>query len=274
MDHEKKRRIAYEVLVLLGVLVLLTFVVRLWPILLLVMLAIIVCALRLLFLKAKTVEVIAPATPPPEPPPHALSGSRSEHLGLDTEISLVQKAFGLLQRRITEQVELQYPGARWIWGIPNAIERFKNNEPLIVLLNGAGGYQKAQVQVHNLLFKGLYYRTAPTQPIPPMTPAEQRERDIDLPDDDDETDGEVEDIPPDDVPINYGRLAFEWVDANMMDLGAKYNEAIAAGLPEMLIPSEDLPHPDSWTDVCEELKRNGFSVADFCEDGIRVNITP
>ena len=47
---EWKRRMAYEALILLGLLALLLFITRLWPILLLVILGIFVAALRLLFL--------------------------------------------------------------------------------------------------------------------------------------------------------------------------------------------------------------------------------
>ena len=47
---EFKRHLAYEALVILGVLALLLFICRLWPILLLVILGIFIAALRLLFL--------------------------------------------------------------------------------------------------------------------------------------------------------------------------------------------------------------------------------
>lgn len=263
MDNERKRRIAHEVMILLGVLALLTFITRLWPILMMVMLGILICALRLLFVKAKTAEAIAPASPPSEPP------------SPESELSIVQKAFGLLQRRITEQIGMQYPGARWVWGVTNAIEHFKNNAPLIILLNGAGGYNKAQVVVHNLMFRGLRFVSLETERIQPITPPAASpvppptELPAELQDDNgcDETENEL----PDEVPVNYERLAFEWVDANMESINARYNESLAEKQSEMLIPSEDLPHPDSWADVCKELKRNGFAVADLCEDGIKVN---
>jgi hypothetical protein len=89
---------------------------------------------------------------------------------------------------------------------------------------------------------------------------------------DGEDNAETEETLSDEAAINYGRLAFEWVDANMADINARYNESIAQSQNEMLIPSDELPHPDSWPDVCVELKRNGFTAADFCEDGIIVNI--
>jgi len=199
----------------------------------------------------------------------------------ETEAGLIQKAFGLLQRRISEELSLRYPGARWVWGVPNALDHFANNAPLIIILNGAGGYNKAQVFVQNLLFKGICCVSPESSTILPVQSVTiETELSEDADDSDDVDVDETEDsddstvvIISDDAPVNYGRLAFEWVDANMMEINAKYNEAIAQNESELLIPAADLPHPDSWTDLCDELKRNGFSVADFCEDGIKVNIT-
>ena len=254
---ELKGRIAAEALVFLGVVLLLAFIIRIWPIILLALAVMLICVLRLLFLRVRTVKVVEPTPPVPEPPQ------------TETELGIIAKAFGLLQRRITEQLELQYPGARWVWGVTNAIERFRCGEPLIIMLNRAGGYQRAQVAVHNLIFKGLYYQTAEAQPVQPAVPETPRR--IEPPDP--FGDGFEFDEPlPDEAPINYGRLAFDWVDANIADINTRYNESIAKNQSEMLIPSEELPHPDSWPDVCEELKRNGFTAADFCEDGIVVNI--
>ena len=43
-DKEKKRQLAYEALIILGMLALLTFICRLWPILLLIILGIFIAA--------------------------------------------------------------------------------------------------------------------------------------------------------------------------------------------------------------------------------------
>ena len=59
-DKNRQRHIAYEVLVILGQLALLTYITRLWPILLLVILGIFVAALRLLFLSSQKVEPVRP----------------------------------------------------------------------------------------------------------------------------------------------------------------------------------------------------------------------
>ena len=57
---EWQRHMAYEALVILGMLALLLFVCRLWPILLLVILGIFAAALRLVFLSSPKVQPIQP----------------------------------------------------------------------------------------------------------------------------------------------------------------------------------------------------------------------
>ena len=61
-NQEKKRHLAYEALVLLGVLALLNFICRLWPFLLLMILGIFAAVLRLLFLSLEKTEA-APLLP-------------------------------------------------------------------------------------------------------------------------------------------------------------------------------------------------------------------
>lgn len=70
-DKNFKRHMAYEALVILGLLALLTYMTRLWPILLLVILGIFIATLRLLFLSSKKVEPVKPtlALPTPSQPP-------------------------------------------------------------------------------------------------------------------------------------------------------------------------------------------------------------
>ena len=52
---DQKRHMAYEALVLLGMLALLTFICRLWPILLLIILGIFAAVIRLLFLSSRKI---------------------------------------------------------------------------------------------------------------------------------------------------------------------------------------------------------------------------
>mgnify|MGYP007048183232 CR=1 FL=1 len=70
-NKDRKRKIAYEVLMILGMLALLTFICRLWPILLLIILGIFVAAIRLLFLSGNRVDPVEPQPllPAPKPAP-------------------------------------------------------------------------------------------------------------------------------------------------------------------------------------------------------------
>ena len=269
--NNENKRIIPIILIIVAIVAMLPVIISLifafWPVFFLALFGLLVFAVIKIVFRKKKAEAIIPEEEPFQP----ISTQQPE-----TEFNIIQKAFGLLQRRITERLELEFPGARWVWAFPNAMERFNRNEPLIVLLNSAGGYNKAQVVTHNLIFKGLRYVTlemVPVSPVIPVEPVETESADDDDDADDTDESESSEYNPPENAPVNYGRLAFEWVDANMVEINAKYNEAIAQNKTVMLIPAEDLPHPDSWQEVCDELKHNGFSVADLCEDGIKVNIT-
>ena len=244
MNRNFKSRIAYEVLVILGVLLLLCYVTRLWPLIFLVILGILIAALRLLCLSAKKdTSNISPAAPP-SPPRY------------DTEQDVIRIAFGILQRRVTDQVTSRYPSARWIWESPNAMERFAGGLSLTILLNRAGGFIKAAVQIQNLQFRGLQYETVEPEDMTGAPP-----------------DSDTEDAPGSDMEsTDYSVIAFEWTDANLLSLNTLCNEALGRGETTVLIPARDLPSPDSWQDICSELTRNGFIEADAGEDGILVTL--
>ena len=244
-----KERIAFEVLMILGMLALFCFITRLWPLLFLVIPGILVAALRMLTLSAKKKPEAPAPTAIPQPPRPG------------TEQDVVRIAFGILQRRITEQIISRYPSARWVWEIPNAIERFAEDLPLTILLSRAGGFRKAAVQVRSLQFCGLLYETAETDRSDESSPET----------DSDEACGD-EDEPTADETVDYALIAFQWVEANLLLLNSRCNDVIAEGLTDMLIPVYDLPHPDSWAEVCEELTRNGFTEASVRDDGIRVEL--
>ena len=123
------------------------------------------------------------------------------------------------------------------------------------MLNRAGGYQSALVQVHNLQFCGLDYATSEHLQEPNSTELE-----------------EAQDAAPKQESVDYGLLAFEWVDANLQGLNVRCNEVIAQGQDSFRIPAEQLPHGDSWPNICTELIRNGFAAAEPLADGILVQI--
>ena len=175
-----------------------------------------------------------------------------------SEESVLNTAFSVLQRRITEQVLLRYPNARWVWGVADARERFVHGGELSILLNRAGGYRRAVVQVNNLQFCGLQYPTAeqPQQPAlraGKLSRRKSRNRSR--------------------RQWDYGLLAFEWVEANLQALNAQCNEVIgqregtASGSPPASSPMGTAGPP-----ICKELLRNGFFAAEPLADGIQVQI--
>ena len=115
-NKDRKRQIAYEALMILGLLALLTFICRLWPILLLIILGIFAAAIRLLFLSDNRVDPVEPQPLLPAPIP------------APTESDLRKLAQSLITSRITTLVLNEYPNARWIWEAPNAFELIELGE--------------------------------------------------------------------------------------------------------------------------------------------------
>lgn len=244
-DKNFKRHMAYEVLVILGLLALLTYMTRLWPILLLIILGIFIATLRLLFLSCKKVETVKPvlALPPPSKPA--------------TETDMQSMAYAIIQRRITQILLDKFPEVRWVWENPKAKDDIMIGNPVYVLLNGAGGYRRGRVVIQNLTVMDVVFEedkpkeTPPApNPVPPVPPAP------------------VEDEDEEETPENFGLIAFQWVEAHVMELNDRCNEAIAEGLSEYLIPADELPVTESWEEICKELVRNDFYGAHCCDEGI------
>ena len=142
---DQKRHMAYEALVLLGMLALLTFICRLWPILLLIILGIFAAVIRLLFLSSRKIEVIVPLPLFPEPVKET------------TEKDVQVLAYSVILRRVTELVLSEYPEARWVWEAPNAEKLIQESQEVFILLNRAGGYRRAKVVIRNLQVVGIEY---------------------------------------------------------------------------------------------------------------------
>ena len=103
-NKEKQIRFVHEALVIMGVLVLLCFICRLWPILLLAILGILIAAIRMVFLSSKKVEVVEPM-PIAQPKP----------ISIPTETDVKALAYSVILRRITELIASEHPEARWVW---------------------------------------------------------------------------------------------------------------------------------------------------------------
>lgn len=244
-NKDWQRHMAYEALVILGVLALLLFVCRLWPILLLAMLGIITATLRLLFLSSPRVRPLDPM-PPKAHRPTARTPEEAQ----------ASQAFGNLQVQITRQVREQYPNARWVWKTPQARERLRCGEEAAILLNRAGGYREAAVY---LLEGG---KVEVRYLLPPEVPAAQEA-------DYHEVSAPVIQSP---VPEDYSLTAFEWVESHLAELNGLYNECIAQKQDFLLLTGGDLPEPAAWPALCQELARNGLSCR-VQEEGVQIEIT-
>ena len=239
-----QRHLAYEALVILGVLALLLFVCRLWPILLLAMLGIIIATLRPLSLSSTQVRPLEPMPPGVHKPP-----------ARTPEETQASQTFGNLQVQITRQVREQYPNARWVWKTPQAREKLRQGEEAAILLNRAGGYREASV----LPLEGG--KVEVRYLLPPEVPAAQ------------EAVSQMEAAPVAQAPVpeDHSLSAFEWVEAHMEELGALYNECIAQKQDFLLLTGGDLPEPAAWPALCQELTRNGL-ISSMAEDGIQIQI--
>ena len=142
-NKDFKRHIAYEALVIMGILALLLFICRLWPILLLVILGILIAVIRLLFLSQRKVAAIEPIETP------------GSVVGGHTEQDVQNLAFSVIQQKITCLITESYPEARWVWKTAQAKRRVLAGEDVHILLNRAGGYREAIIHVQNLCVTGL-----------------------------------------------------------------------------------------------------------------------
>ena len=238
-----QRHMAYEALVILGVLALLLFVCRLWPILLLAMLGIITATLRLLFLSSPQVRPLEPMPPGAHKPP-----------ARTPEEAQASQAFGNLQVQITRQVREEYPNARWVWKTPQMRERLRQGEEAAILLNRAGGYREAAVRPLEGGQVEIRYLLPPEAPAAQGAVSQEEEPAAQTP-----------------VPEDHSLFAFEWVEAHMEELGALYNECIAQKQDFLILTGGDLPEPAAWPALCQELTRNGL-ISSMAEDGIQIQI--
>ena len=111
MTPDKKKHLLHDILTVIMLLAILLTIVRLWPLLLLLLIGLIAYALWVLFHVAKQPVKTEPVPLLMLPAPV-------------TEQSILAAAFGLLQRKITEQVAMRYPNARWVWSMSNAFDQF------------------------------------------------------------------------------------------------------------------------------------------------------
>ena len=259
---EWQRHMAYEALVILGMLALLLFVCRLWPILLLVILGIFAAALRLVFFSSPKVRPIRPEQPTSvaPAPQQAVTNREAEN----TEDA---QSFGDLQTQITRWVRQEYPNARWVWKYPDSKARFQRGEELAILLNRAGGYREASILLRGQRLFEIRYLCAPAE-----NPRLEQPEESASPQEEQPTLEEAASQPEPSQPEDYSLAAFEWVESHLEELNTFCNECIAQKQDFLLLTGGDLPEPAAWPALCQELLRNGLS-CHMEEEGVRIHIT-
>lgn len=252
---EWQRHMAYEALVILGMLALLLFVCRLWPILLLVILGIFAAVLRLVFLSSPKVQPIQPEQP--------ASTAQQAVTNREAENAEDAQSFGELQTRITRWVRQEYPEARWVWKYPDSKARFQRGEDMAILLNRAGGYREASILLRGQRLFEIRYLCAPAEKLQLEEPASPQEEQPTL--------EEAASQPEPSQPEDYSLAAFEWVESHLEELNTLCNECIAQKQDFLLLTGGDLPEPAAWPALCHELLRNGLS-CHMEEEGVRIQI--
>lgn len=255
---EWQRHMAYEALVILGMLALLLFVCRLWPILLLVILGIFAAALRLVFLSSPKVQPIQPEQP--------ASTAQQAVTNREAENTEDAQSFGDLQTQITRWVRQEYPNARWVWKCPDAKARFQRGEDMAILLNRAGGYREAVIHLQGKRLFEIQYLCAPVE-----NPRLQQPEEAASPQEEQPSMKEAASQPEPSQPEDYSLAAFEWVESHLEELNTLCNECIAQKQDFLLLTGGDLPEPAAWPALCQELLRNGLS-CHMEEEGVRIQI--
>ena len=248
---------AYEALIVMGLLALLTFITRLWPILLLIILGIFAAVIRLLFLSSKEVKE--------DRPMQALPAGQT----VPNQPDMETMAFMIVQRRITQILRERYPDVRWIWENPGAKEDLFAGRQLYVLLNRAGGYRRGKVMMQGLQVFDVEVQETAQADVPIVTEEEPAPS---VSADEEPIDGEPaeKEEKSTEAPVreDFGLLAFQWVEAHILDISGQCNEAIASGQHEIFIPENELPVRESWDEICRELSRNELPDTEISETGI------
>lgn len=230
-----------------GVIALLTYVLKLWPILLLVLIVVIACLAYTVFLDAQrkrqqafSCDVGEYMDSVFEPIQAALTGK---------ERALMDR-FGKVQQGISEQLEVDFPHALWRWESSDPFSLMEADLPMRIVLKRAGGIVKATVIMKNGRFAGLEY----------CKPAEKLES-ISLNGD---TSLKQAEAP---AEVDYSLLAMSWVDNNYTFLQSQEENE------RPYIPADMLPDRESWADICKEMEGWGYE-AKARRKGIAFKLLP
>lgn len=232
----------HEALVFLIVVMVLVYICRLWPLLLLGILCIFAAVIAIIIRSFKENTDVEPEKPKQPPVIKPVSENDVRRL-----------AYGVILRRITELLLEDFPDARWVWEEPNTMRRIEEDKEIYILLNRAGGHRRAKVIIRNLSVIRLEYGNVSRIPCPEDVQIDEPNEDEDMTD-------------------NYEVIAFEWVEAHIIELNERCNEAIGEGLKELLLKADELPVTESWPDICRELQRADISEVKCIPEGIKINL--
>ena len=252
-DYQRGR--TYEAIILMGLMCLLTYVSRLWPLLLLTILGLIAAVIRLLVLSRVKAR---PDTPVLELSEGRVSLSQADQQNIQ---------FRSIQSSVSQILGAQFPDVRWIWENPRAKEDFFAGSELFVLMNRAGGYRRARVVIQNLQVTDVIIEKN-EQSCRKETSAESQKDDEKLCEEE-ETHEVLEE---EDIPEDFGLIAFQWVESHILLLNDRCNNAIGSGADHILLPASELPGQESWEEICKELARNDLPDTEISEDGIEIKI--
>lgn len=236
----KGRQVAYE---LLGVLILLsvfTMIFRLWPLVIIMILGIFVATIVLLFYSLKSNKREEKEQ----------CEINAQEIKEPTVKDLKELAYSLIVSQVTKLVKDDYPDATWVWEKANSKNLIEEGKDVFIILNKAGGYSKAKVVIVNLQVNKIEYITSKS--VTEIV--------------DDILKPEIEQVE------NFGLVAFEWVEANIMSLNDRINEAIGQGNTELVINSSELPVKEAHVDVCKELIKEGIKNVECVPEGIKIYI--
>lgn len=223
--------------IILGIIAFAALFLGLWPVTLLIIIGMVIAKFKTSKKQPEQTEP-EPIRPKPVPKP--------------TEQDVRELAYRVILRRVTEMVQSSYPEARWIWESPNIRQLLETGGDVFILLNRAGGFRRAKVNISGFCVTGIEYESAPQQN---KESSESEET----------ADNETQ-------PENYELIAFEWVEAHIMELNERCNEAIGNGMTELLIKADELPVPESWLDICHELERADICEVKCVQEGIKINL--
>lgn len=169
-----------------------------------------------------------------------------------TENDVVNMAFEVMQRRISELVTTEYPTAKWVWETPDAKKKIAGGDPVFICLNQAGGYRRAEIRYFELKVTAVIF-------LPKSDEKENVKTDTNTP-----SAPKAE---------NYQLMAFEWVDENIVSIGNRMNEAIGNSEESIHLDESVLPIKACWQDICAELEREEIKNTEIVPDGITIKFT-